>query len=345
MRLDDMHLERLLPDSITDDVRLDAAARALNDVLSQSAKDTRHVKHLPRLDDLPSLVLDLLAWQFDVKFYEPLHLADDVKRALIRRSVDWHRHLGTRQAVEDLCNIFFTNSRVEEWFEYGSDPFLFQITIDNPTDAFDFTTFKRMLNVAKNARSHLERIILHYHEDIPLVHGIGRFFIGNIRLKHSQPSKIVSHVKTGIARCEMGSRRLRHSPLPPLSTKWNVGIGRLRSGRIRRGKTHPPQPPRRFIALHLYHGVGRARTGHIYLKNEPDEEFPLGRHAWFRFRGDDGHKRSFKVLNVRGDLTEAELRDFAWWVVSNQILLNSKGRPLKTPVKVSIVERHYKKIL
>ena len=108
----------LVPPNLQSDPQVIAAAEALDAELRLVTTAIDEALHLPRLDVLAEEVLDLLAWQWHVDFYEA-DLPLDQKRALIRRSVAWHRHKGTPWAVEQVVSAVFNDAKVTEWFEYG----------------------------------------------------------------------------------------------------------------------------------------------------------------------------------------------------------------------------------
>ena len=59
----------ILPEVLLRDVKLKAAAQALDAELQRLSADARLVLHLPRLDELPNEVLDELAYQYHVDFF------------------------------------------------------------------------------------------------------------------------------------------------------------------------------------------------------------------------------------------------------------------------------------
>ncbi|MBQ6758348.1 MAG: phage tail protein, partial [Selenomonadaceae bacterium] len=144
-------LADILPESLKIDSQFVAIAKALNPILQKIAADTRNVIHLPRLDELEGTILDVLAEQFHVDFFDSVTLDDDQKKNLIRNSIALHRLKGTVWSVEYIVNQFFHNATVEE---LGG--FLFKINTDGYTatpEAFD--TFCRMLMDVKPVRSWL----------------------------------------------------------------------------------------------------------------------------------------------------------------------------------------------
>lgn len=160
----------ILPDNLLADKQVAAAAQALDGELQAVTAATIETLHLPRLDVLPEKVLDLLAWQWHVDFYEPLGMSVETKRKVIRKSIAWHRMKGTLSAVEEVVStIFATNAVVEEWFEYDGNPYCFKITVSADSTAFkldDLQEVRRLVNKVKNVRSWLEEIYFSLHARI-----------------------------------------------------------------------------------------------------------------------------------------------------------------------------------
>ena len=157
----------ILPPNLLTDKQIYAAARALDDELQKITAATKEALLLPRLDELPEEVIDLLAWQWHVDFYEPVGMNIDTKRRLIKNSIAWHRIKGTPAAVEQVVSAAFDTSHVQEWFEYGGKPYHFKVvTEDVTTDKDVLERMRRAIHAAKNARSWLETVefILHLQD-------------------------------------------------------------------------------------------------------------------------------------------------------------------------------------
>lgn len=167
-------LADILPESLKIDSQFVAIAKALNPILQKIATDTRKVIHLPRLDELEGTILDVLAEQLHVDFYDSVTLDDDQKKNLIRNSIALHRLKGTVWSVEYIVNQFFHNATVEE---LGG--FLFKINTDGYTatpEAFD--TFCRMLFDVKPVRSWLVGI------DLDLSPPPQNIYVGQIQIDY-----------------------------------------------------------------------------------------------------------------------------------------------------------------
>lgn len=110
---------------------------------------------------MPEDIIDLLAEELRAQYYDtsmPLH----DKREAVKKALLWHCRAGTVSAVRELTNFVWRSesAKVQEWFEYGSDPYLFRILLgtdmsieESLIDAFIDAVWK-----VKNTRSHLESI-------------------------------------------------------------------------------------------------------------------------------------------------------------------------------------------
>lgn len=148
----------ILPDNLLADKQVAAAAQALDAELQAVTAATIEALHLPRLDELPETVIDLLAWQWHVDFYEP-GMDIKAKRAMVRQSIDWHRRKGTPSAVEEVAAAVFGKAKISEWFEYGGEPYKFRIDLDAQGVSDEkIKSIIRLIESAKNTRSALDGI-------------------------------------------------------------------------------------------------------------------------------------------------------------------------------------------
>ena len=97
--LEKISLADVIPSSIAHDKNIQALIAAIDPQLQEVSKNIEEAFIVSRLDSLPENVIDLLAWQWHVDFYEPA-LPIETKRELVRDSIKWHRKKGTKAAVE-----------------------------------------------------------------------------------------------------------------------------------------------------------------------------------------------------------------------------------------------------
>lgn len=169
--LAEISLLELIPPNLRSDMQIQAAAQALDNELKDVTKLVQETVFLSRIEELPAPVIDHLAWQLHVDYYNPA-LSLEVKRTLVRNSLTWHRTKGTPAAVEELITAVFDEGQVVEWWEYGGEPYKFKVVTFNADVTMSLATeFIRALNSIKNTRSWLEAIEITQVEDLELFWG------------------------------------------------------------------------------------------------------------------------------------------------------------------------------
>ena len=113
-----------------------------------------------RIDDLPEELLDILAYDFKVDWWDYDYTLEE-KRATPKDSWNVHRTLGTRGAVEKAISAIYPDTQVVEWFDYDGDPYHFKLMINATYEDDDPVKHQRVLariNFYKNLRSYLDVI-------------------------------------------------------------------------------------------------------------------------------------------------------------------------------------------
>ena len=147
-----------LPRVIDEDENLHALAYAISRALATHLADIPEEEIYTRIDALPERLLDILAKDFSIDWYG-YDYPVEVKRELIKTNYYVHRHLGTYGAVRKAISAIYPDSIMEEWFEYGGDPYYFRIVIDvseAPMVGLSHAEIVRAVNMYKSLRSHLE---------------------------------------------------------------------------------------------------------------------------------------------------------------------------------------------
>lgn len=162
----------LIPSSISGDSQAKGLSAAVSPQLQEVSNVIRENVILARLDELPEEVVDLLAWQYHVDFYEQ-DLPIEQKRELVRVSIDAHRHKGTPYAVELVVKAILNDGIVQEWFEYGGEPYHFRvIKINGQVTAEMYPKLKKAVDTVKNTRSWLEGVSLSRSVSSDIFYGI-----------------------------------------------------------------------------------------------------------------------------------------------------------------------------
>lgn len=160
MRLSDVKMEALLPLWMRDNEDDVSLARSVDKVIRQIYVKAQLLTIWDKLDQLPEAVLDRLAWELDVDWYDQ-GASYQTKVDLIRDSDFVHAHKGTVAAVEKVIAAYFGSEKLLEWFEYGGEPHHFKIFTTEPTlVAENVERFMAMLNKVKRKSSKLDSILI-----------------------------------------------------------------------------------------------------------------------------------------------------------------------------------------
>jgi len=110
----------------------------------------------PQIEKLPEGVLDILAHDLDVSWYDASAPLKN-KRAAVRDCILVHKYKGTKYALETALKSMYNSARVQEWFEYGGEPFHFRVSVYGSTGS-GLKTLYLKIQYAKNLRSVMDNI-------------------------------------------------------------------------------------------------------------------------------------------------------------------------------------------
>jgi phage tail P2-like protein len=156
IKLDDLNLVDILPDSLKKDEVTLAIAEIVNDEFKKLLKK---IEILDPRTAPPSFALDMVAYEEHVDFYD-VNLPEQQKRALIENAELFHKRKGTPWAVEQALKLLNIEGTVREWYEYGGDPFYFRIETEKTLMNEDLTRLVKMVYATKNKRSWLEDVTI-----------------------------------------------------------------------------------------------------------------------------------------------------------------------------------------
>ena len=147
----------VLPPSIAGDSNVQAAAVAVGGQLQALAVDIgASLPLMPNLDRLPERIVDLLAWQFHIDFYDATSTLE-AKRARVRAAIEDHRIAGTRAGMERALEAVFTSTDFDivEWWEMDPPgaPYTFWVFIHVPFTGEQFDRAVELGRVLGNVRS------------------------------------------------------------------------------------------------------------------------------------------------------------------------------------------------
>lgn len=106
------------------------------------------------IENLPDHILDYLAIEWDLPYYED-SLDRDTKIRLIKEGYNWRRTAGTVYGVETLVKKMFGEGKVIEWYDCDGDPGTFRIQTNAPMTPNMEEFFRVLLAKEKKASAHL----------------------------------------------------------------------------------------------------------------------------------------------------------------------------------------------
>lgn len=191
-----LSLSSIAPSSITQDPHITSIIQSLDPQLQEVSQASLEPLILARIDELPEGVLDLLAWQLHVDFYD---LAEtlSMKRESVKGSILWHMHKGTQWAILEALREIGIQAEFIHWKDSGDAPYTFRLKALVTGDYYRtqgrdklISSIRRAVNESKAARSYLAGLEtrMEFREDIGLYVGTSGLLSGSRRLALQQPS-------------------------------------------------------------------------------------------------------------------------------------------------------------
>ena len=149
-----------LPGALKQDPKIKAIAEAVTKEALTVSGEIENVLIYSRIDELPEALIDILAYDMHVDWYDysfPLK----VKRDILKSSVKVHKKMGTKYAVEKALGALYPQSEVEEWYQYEGEPHHFHIVCD-VTENRVTASFQEIINAVmmyKRLSSHLDEVV------------------------------------------------------------------------------------------------------------------------------------------------------------------------------------------
>lgn len=157
MRLSELQMIKLLPQWMREDETDKALAEATDKLFKEPAKRMATLRTWDQIDNLTDVELDELAWELNIDWYRS-DFEIDRKRATIKQAAAIMAKRGTKWAVERLVETAFGVGIVQEWFEYGGQPYFFKVTTNATLTEDGMQIFLGMIERVKSARSHIDAI-------------------------------------------------------------------------------------------------------------------------------------------------------------------------------------------
>ena len=124
--LENLKLSDIMPPNLLKDPFVKAMCYALDVQLNKLVENNKKLSIYANIDNLPEEIINFLAWQFHVDFFDESWTLKQ-KRDAVKNSIKWHRYKGSIGVLEDYISTIFGNARVIEWFDYDGEPYHFKI--------------------------------------------------------------------------------------------------------------------------------------------------------------------------------------------------------------------------
>ncbi len=146
----------LIPRFIREDRNGFALARAaMHMVFCFQRAVQKAVVELTDLENMSEEALDERAYSLGMAWYD--YRADaEKKRMWLREAEAMRRSIGTVAAITRLMNGVYANCKVEEWTQYGGEPYHFRVTVFGKADPETEKWARAAIESTKNLRSILD---------------------------------------------------------------------------------------------------------------------------------------------------------------------------------------------
>jgi phage tail P2-like protein len=154
----DVTLCELLPENLRSNPDIIAASQVMDKEFSQMLQAIKNCITYADVDNVRSDVLDLMAVESDIDFYDQT-MPIEYRRQAVKEADQIHQINGTKAALLRVFELLSMRGVIEEWFEYGDSPYRFRIAIleisDRGLTAETNSLLDKLINLHKNVRSKL----------------------------------------------------------------------------------------------------------------------------------------------------------------------------------------------
>ena len=149
-----------LPQILAKEPWVQAMAYAVNNQLARLLTYADGVMVLASIDKMPDTVLDVLALELRLPYYDPTY-STTIKRELIRGGLQYWATVGTPESLTKILINIFGDAEIEEWFEYGGEPGYFRILTTNPNVSGEtLEQFRKTAQDVKRLSAWLEEVLV-----------------------------------------------------------------------------------------------------------------------------------------------------------------------------------------
>lgn len=127
--------------------------------LYEAAVEVPMLHLMASLEEQSDDVLDHLAWQFHVDFYDA-KFERHKKIALIRTAFEAHKYKGTPHALDLVFSNLKLKSNIEEWYQYSGEAYHFRVELYMQKGTDDLELARKLIASYKNVRSWFDGFVI-----------------------------------------------------------------------------------------------------------------------------------------------------------------------------------------
>lgn len=150
-----------------------ALSEALGLALGKTLDYTDESQIYTRLDTAPETVLDVLAVDWKIDWYDT-ELTVEQKRRIVKTALTVRRLMGTAAAVKLQVHAIYPEATVTEWLQYDGRPGCFRVSLPLPKEGITAAEYRRLktgILTTKNERSHLDMIDIQHECEAVVITG------------------------------------------------------------------------------------------------------------------------------------------------------------------------------
>lgn len=142
--------------------RRQALSRALMKVRALCYDIMSSVLFWGDIENASPALLDAMAAELDCAFYSN-DMPVEQKRSIIAATYEYNSRIGTVSSLTALLAAAFGNGSVEEWYEYGGEPYYFRLKVSSAAEyaisKTGYKLFESTLDKVKPKRAKLEATV------------------------------------------------------------------------------------------------------------------------------------------------------------------------------------------
>ena len=154
---DENLLEKLAPKIILLSPRKKIILKVLEKLIKKHLiENIKYLVFLDRIDEMSEEELDIVAEEMHIDFYD-YTLSIEKKREACKSSFTIHSIKGTPSAIKKILNMFFKDSKLQQWYEYGGTPGRFKVQVKGIAP-YNLSEIAEKIENSKKKSQHLEKL-------------------------------------------------------------------------------------------------------------------------------------------------------------------------------------------